>query len=143
MITEKDYIPTIINNRYATFLVDIKKCSICNNLMVVKPSQRYFEKNTFPIYYELDFTAQAKRANLHFVSNIKVNDEYICIECAKGGKATFLCVLCNTRKSSNKEKETFGDPPEVLCTDCYETVSAKIWDDKCEQLSAQHRYDFE
>lgn len=137
------YKPKIIDNRYAAFLVELKKCSICSCFMVVKPSQQFYEKNTFPIYHKLDFKTQADRAHLHIVSNIKIDNEFICIKCAKDGKATFLCALCNKRKSSNKEKEIFGDPPEVLCIDCYETVSAKIWDDKCKILNAQHRYDFE
>ena len=61
----------------------------------------------------------------------------------KAGKADFLCALCNERKSTDKIQESIGDAPEFLCKDCYDTVSAKIWDDKLDELQEAHRYDYE
>lgn len=144
MVTNLDnYTPEIIGNEYATFLVKLERCPLCNCLMIAEPKQQHFRKSTFPVYCKLSFETQAKRANLHFVSNIIVDDEYICIECADEGKADFLCSLCKNRKSTDKEKESFGDPPEYLCKDCYSTVPAKEWDKKCEMLEESHRWDFE
>lgn len=76
------------------------------------------------------------------MTNTLVDDEPICIECEQAGKSDFLCALCKERKRSNKKQESFGDPSEFLCTDCYETKPAKIWDEKVDELVEAHRYDY-
>ena len=76
-------------------------------------------------------------------SHVKVDGYPICKECANKNLADFLCELCHTRKPTSKIQESFGDPPEFLCQDCYKTTPAAIWCDKVEDLEGSHRYDFE
>jgi len=111
---------------------------------MLPPYKNYhYERSIFPTYHEIDFEHQVKIAAWEIMSDIKVDDKYICQGCADSGKANFLCALCNERKSSNKKQESFGDPPEYLCRDCYESISAKTWDDKEKELSEEHRWDSE
>lgn len=137
------YTPQKIDETTISFAVSLKTCYKCQRRMVSKPPGQYFEKNTFPNCSENNFENQAKRAGLVFQSNIKVDDNYICEECKQSGSADFLCAICKKRKPFPKEKFSFGDPPEFLCSDCYETVSAKTWDSEVEELSDKHKYDFE
>ena len=137
MISTK-FIPQKIDD-CATFLLTLKRCGTCNRDMVIKPTPN----TAFPLYWDNDFDSQAKRAGFVQRSRVKVDDRYICIECVEAGKASFKCELCKDRKPSNKEKGIFGDPPEFLCMDCYETVSAKVWNEKEDELLKTHRYDFE
>lgn len=137
-----EYTPKIINDKYVLFAAESRKCPLCGKIMIKKvPS--YFKNSFFPVWCEMNQDAQMKRANLVYISTTMVDNEYICEECDKGGKANFKCELCGDRKSTNKIQETFGDPPVFLCEDCYETIPAKKWDVKCEQLLDEHRYDFE
>lgn len=53
-----------------------------------------------------------------------------------------MCALCNKLRKG-KPQEAIGDPPEFMCTPCYETVPAKIWIAKRDALWEEHRYDFE
>ena len=41
----------------------------------------------------------------------------------------------------NKIQDQFGDPSEFLCSDCYETVSAKEWNNIENILIEKHIYD--
>ena len=138
----ENYCPHLLEGNWAEMLVELKKCHICGKFML-PDYHNYFAKSIFPTYFPIDFDAQLKKAGWGKMSDIKVDDEYICQECAKAGKADFLCVLCKQRKPTDKEKESFGDPPEFLCSDCYETIPAKVWDEKVEELHGLHRYDFE
>jgi hypothetical protein len=87
--------------------------------------------------------SQIQGTNIQLRSNTKVDDKYICKDCEKSGKADFLCVMCESRKHTGKIKESFGDPPEYLCIDCYETATAKKWEEAVEELNQIHRYDFD
>ena len=138
----EDYCPHLLERNWAEMLVELKKCSICHKLML-PDYPAHFARSIFPTYFPIDFNAQLKKAGWEKMSDVKVDDNYICEECAKSGKADFLCVLCGQRKLTDKIEESFGDPPEFLCSDCYATVSAKIWDDKVEELRDIHRWDFE
>jgi len=77
------------------------------------------------------------------VSDASCDNGLICTECKAAGVASFFCALCNKKQPSSKEQKTFGDPPEKLCRDCYESVPANIWEAKCVSLYNEHRYDFE
>ena len=147
----KDYCPHIIDKRldiidkqtrYAEMLVELRVCPICDIYMLPEYKVDY-RHSIFPIYIPIDYNAQLKRAGWGKMSSITVDDIYICEECANAGKADFLCALCKERKPSNKEEESYGDPPESLCSDCYETVPAKVWEEKKDELYTEHRYDFE
>jgi len=143
-----DYTPEIIGNK-AKMLVDLGKCSICGKKMLkitakMAGNLTSLNFNLFPHYYVHNLRAQMNRAFIVFQSNMKdKNNNYICEECVKEGKSTFVCALCGEKRSSDLREESFGDPPEFLCKICYETVPAKIWEEKKEELYNTHRWDFD
>lgn len=141
----KQYTPEIVyseDNIYALMLVELYKCPICLKYMFVSPNIPW-NKRSFPNWFYIDVDAQLKRAGWEKRSDTKVDDEYICCTCDTKGLADFLCCLCGNRKTTDNKEESFGDPPEHLCTECYNTVPAREWDEKVRKLREQHRYDFE
>lgn len=139
----ENYTPKIHKDgRYVEMIIQAEKCPICKKVMIKKVKE-YTLDNLFPVNWQMNQEAQAKRAGIVFKSTTKVDDENICEECEKAGKADFLCALCNERKSTDKIQKSIGDAPEFLCKDCYDTVPAKIWGDKLNELQEAHRYDYE
>ena len=134
------YTPKVVEDGYALFAAKITECSICHKLMVKR--LKFPNSSFFPMWRNNDQDAQMTRAGFVYISDIKVDDNYICVECKQQGKADFKCELCDERKPTSKIQESFGNPSVFLCRDCYETVPAKIWDEKCDELEEEHRYDF-
>lgn len=133
----------IIKDKYVLFAAQGTECPVCKKIMVEKVDRNGLRRSFFPFWFEMCQDAQMKRANIVYVSNTKVDDDNICIECEKSGKADFKCELCGERKPTSKIKESFGDPPDYLCDDCYKITPAKTWDDKCDELEQEHRYDYQ
>lgn len=122
--------------KYIKMLIEGKKCKICGKIMIEKSD------SLFPKYNKINQEAQMKKVDLAFFSKTKVDDAYICCECEKSGKADFLCQLCNKRKPTSKIKESFGIyDTDFLCTECFETKTAKDWEEKCDKLYKEHKYD--
>ena len=143
----ESYIPKIVKEKnggsvYVEILLEGKYCHTCKKVMI-KEGSPLMRGGPFPNYHKIGIKEQAANAGLEFMSGIKVDNREICISCKEAGKADFLCRLCNTRKPSDKIKESFGDPPDYLCTDCYEIVPAKQWDEMTDRLRSEHQYDFE
>lgn len=140
-----EYTPKIIeekyNGAYGEMLVELQRCPICQKYMIVNYENRY--SSTFPHYKNLDFNAQIKAAGWVKKSYAKIDDKYICEVCKESGKASFTCALCAQRHSMDKIQDSFGDPPELLCKNCYEITPAKLWDEKVNTLRDAHKYDFE
>ena len=135
----EEYVPKIYGDRYVEMLLEGTKCFSCGKMMLRKP-----HNDNFPIYIHANQKSQMKRAGLVFISHSKIEEHPICIECEKEGKASFKCSLCNTEKPSNKLKESFGIiATDYLCIDCYESVSAKVWEEKNEEFQEVHKYDYE
>jgi hypothetical protein len=135
-----EYIPKI-HDGYVEMMVEYEKCPICNKVMI----QRLvgYDNRLFPAWIQMTQEAQAKRAGIVFKGSVKVDDDLICEECEKSGRADFLCAICNTRQSTDEIQESFGYPPEFLCKECYNTVPAKTWDEKVSELHEAHRYDYD
>jgi hypothetical protein len=133
------YTPDVIEEQYARFLVRLDVCPECGRYMVTVPQDSY---GTFPYGFTLCFTAQAKAAGFGIKSGLLGGDNFICTDCATIGKAWFTCYHCQEKKSSDKMYDSFGDPPDYLCTDCYETVPAKEWNEIIHRLNQSHQYDF-
>jgi hypothetical protein len=130
------------NEIYIEMLLNGEECSICKKIMVKEVKESLLDR-VFPFGGDLCQQRQITNAGIVFKSRCKVDNKYICVECERGGKATFKCELCGERKLMNKIKERVGDPEDYLCTDCYENKSAKIFDDKLDELIELHRYDFD
>src|SRR3990167_5573450 len=136
----ENYTPKVHENgRYVEMLIEAKKCSCCEKIMVDKIGYH----SIFPKYLRINQEAQMKAAGFVYSTSTLVDDEPICLECEQAGKADFLCAMCDERKTTDKKHESFGDPAEFLCKDCYETKPAKVWDEKVDELQDAHRYDFE
>lgn len=134
------YKPEIIGSDYALFLVRLERCPECKRYMVVRP--RETSDPTFPYYHKLSFDAQAKAANLGIKSRSKIDRHPICEDCETEGKASFVCALCKERKPSSKIQQSFGDPAEYLCSDCYLVVPAEKWDQATDELMQEHKWDY-
>jgi len=126
---------------YGTMIVEIEQCFKCERYMTGRADRKC--AYIFPLWREIDFNTQLKKAGWVMRSPIQIGDQKICVECADAGKADFLCALCNQRRPTSKIQSIFGDPPEFLCKDCYETVTAEKWDKKVNNLYECHKYDFE
>jgi hypothetical protein len=137
------YTPQVIDGKYVLFAAQGRECPICKKIMIKKLQRYYFENSFFPAWVEMNQDAQMKRAGLVYVGGAKVDDEYICEECEKAGKADFKCELCGERHPTSEIQERFGDPADFLCKSCYETTTAKVWEEKCDELQEEHKYDYE
>ena len=143
------YTPEIIEDgftTYAVMLVEIETCPACERYMVPNIS-KYHRDNIFPTHTNNDLDAQVRRAGWVFESKMLsymggFEPSYLCVECAESGEAAFVCQLCEEEKESDKAQAWFGDPAEILCTDCFESVPAKQWKRKVDELREAHKYDF-
>lgn len=138
---DNEFKPTITQDGYALMKIAISNCHKCDRTMIESPKPYYY--NPFPTQYNKDFDYQIRSVGWVKRSNIIVDDLYICVECAEKGLADFVCALCFKRYPSDKEKESFGYPPEYLCENCYKTVPAEKWDNEREELMENHRWDCE
>lgn len=127
---------------YVSVLIEAKQCHICKNVMVRKGTA-YFNGGHFPNWRDMTLEKQVEAADLRIESRAIVDGHYICQTCCDEGKADFLCALCNIRRPSTEIKQSFGEPAEYLCGTCYNTVPAKIWEEKSDTLTQLHQYDFE
>lgn len=135
-----EFKPTKTSKNRALFEVALGTCCKCENDMVASPCAGDL---TFSLYRKDNFLPQVARGGFCVQSKIKVDGFYICTDCARNGRADFLCAICLSRHPTNKTKESFGNPQEHLCLDCYSSVPAREWDEKCEELEKAHRYDYE
>ena len=143
---EADFIPTLIEldgTTYGLMVVGLKACPKCQRYMVAAYIPKGMWHSVFPLFYKINFPEQVRRAGWVIESDVQVDNKYICKDCEKAGLADFECSLCRQRKPTSKIEERFGDPPDFLCSDCYESVTAKVWDDAVKDLREEHRYDYE
>lgn len=124
---------------YVEMLIKSEKCPCCGKIMIKKDQAGLFPRKWGTNSQE----AQMAEAGLVFWSHVQVDGENICDDCVIFGRADFLCALCGERKNVQKIKESFGDPGEFLCKDCYETAPAKTWIERREYLHEIHEYDFD
>lgn len=55
----------------------------------------------------------------------------------------YSCSLCGVDYLESEIEEKVGYPPEYVCKHCYETVSAKEYNEHVGWLHDQHRWDYE
>ena len=132
-----EYVPRLWYGRYAMMLIELKVCPTCDRLMLPRMS-------TDPFPRAMGVSKEDQLHNAGWVEQGKmwVNGQYSCVECERNDRVTVQCALCGVQRKSSEIKESFGDPPEYLCTTCYMTVSAKEWDKKRHELRESHRWDF-
>jgi hypothetical protein len=138
------YTPAI-DGDVARFQLRLQRCNCGAAMIDIPVSYRNVSwvHDLFPRVSDEGLEAQMRRANIRFVSgSLDVNNKPICQQCEADGKSEFLCDLCQKVKPSSKRKERFGDPPEFLCTDCYATTPAKVWEKAMNDLEQAHRWDY-
>lgn len=133
---EENYIPKMFNDRYVEMLIECRECPSCKRKMIRKAPE-----GVFPMYRATSQESQAVRANIGFISQSKIDDDHICTQCEKDGKASFTCHLCYEVRPTSDIQQSFGDGDEYLCKHCYETVPAKKWESVVKELYESHRYD--
>jgi hypothetical protein len=138
-----EFIPYSEDMAYGKMLVKLNKCSTCGCWTLDKAADQGIWNKVFPAWFAITIRQQMAKAGWRFSSDVKRDDEIICSKCAEEGRGGFTCSLCKEYRTSDQEEEAFGDPPDYLCTICYETVSAKVWHDKYNSLFDAHKYDFE
>jgi len=142
------YVPEIVkdgNYLFGKLMVPLTKCPSCGEIMLRRYSFRWsgFE-SIFPAQRQAQLKEQLSRAGIRIYSQFKnKDDKFICVDCAKDGKDTFTCYLCEEERTSDLKETQFGDPPEYLCTVCYKSVPAKVWAEAEDKLRKSHRYDYE
>lgn len=136
-----EYTPTIIHENngdvYLTVMIQGARCQGCSLVMI-----QDWKSDAIPVYWKASLSEQAKRASVVFRSYTHdASGKELCKACAptKGG---FVCAMCNQRQRGDLSKVSFGDPAEHMCLVCYETRSAKEWDELAHRLLVKHQYDF-
>ena len=139
------YQPKVIddhgNEVFASIVVELNKCGVCNRPMF--PSTWKGRYGFLARSWEIDKLMQS--AGFVWDSNVDSPlGHNICTECAADGKGSFICSLCGQERRADQVKENYGYPvSDYLCTVCYETQSAKLWDEWDHKLHKAHQYDAE
>jgi len=55
----------------------------------------------------------------------------------------YPCSLCEVDYPESELEDQIGCPPEYVCKHCYETISAKEYDEHVGKLRDKHRLDYE
>lgn len=81
-----------------------------------------------------------KHPNVRYTdNNTRVNNKQVCSVCYSADQdKTFECDLCT--KTWPKSEIQYSDENSYLCQHCYETVTAKVWDDEIEILRERSTY---
>ncbi len=125
---------------YWLFAFALAICGKCGRSMLPVSAKK---ANYFPRYHRNRIEEQARRAGIRWETSARDKEEHIlCDECAITGNITFVCYICKQERQRTDIQETFGEPPDYLCTPCHQTVSAAEWQRIVEELLEQHRYDF-
>jgi len=133
----EDFTPSFVtgSDYLAYFVEAVRPCAACNTFMY----------DGFPKYNKMTLEKQLERAGWRRKSGVTSgihNNGDLCQACADAGIAKFKCELCGESRPYSEEKERVGDPPDFLCKACFETVTAKEWDDKVNELELSHQWDY-
>ena len=141
------YTPTIIQHprRVVTLAFEVRDCPCCSRPMVVAPASLLSCGSSWGSYHKEDSNtvpAQLERADMALVSETLDADGYlVCRRCLS--RVTFRCRNCRQLKPCDQIQVSIGQPPEQLCTGCYEEVPAKRWDELIEKMRTDHMHDYE
>jgi hypothetical protein len=111
-----------------------------------KQAQGTVVKQLFPDYYLEKFEAQLEKIPLRFSSAVADpnSDGTVCEECAKEGKLTFTCHICQKVQPATEIHESYGCySADHVCKTCFRTVPAEKWLATIDSLEGKHRYDYE
>ena len=125
---------------YENFELKVIICPKCNKKMIDAEYWKLF--SVFPIYHKKALKIQLSKRNMVVRSEIKNNDyAYVCKTCI--GLAEFKCYSCKEQRLIKNKKYTHGDPPDHLCKECFNTKTAKEWEDLEDEIVEKHQWDYE
>lgn len=132
------YIPKKVDTNLYTFFVRTKICPVCKKQMVRSQLGVVTFGND-----PLSFHSQCAAAGIVLESHAE--DEHgnaICKECVDNGRAKFICSLCRRTFPTDMIQKSVGSYLRShLCKECFNTVSAKEWEDKVQELEENHKWD--
>lgn len=120
--------------RYGVVVVEILKCKSCESDMV-SPIER---SDQSPFTFRLPMSSQIEQAGRKMAAGAKG----VCADCYESGNITENCRICEEDRKPSEIEETIGGKYH-LCKPCYETVSAKEWEDTIDNLRVQVRWENE
>lgn len=135
-----EYVPTVVyqdeSRAYATFLVKLPFCQHCKKPMLhsVFPNLDYFVKEQIK-RAGFEITGRQFESHSEFGETLK---HAFCQTCCDAGYATFTCLFCHQERPSNQVYRAAYE--EGICSVCFETSSAKEWEEKLSKLDEDNRY---
>lgn len=131
-----DFKPFIVDQSedttYAVILERLGHCSICGRPIANKRDLEYIQRwygKQMKLLGAVPFGMETPGKE----------GEMVCMECRRQGRVTFKCVLCGEERPATllKEEHSRG----CLCQVCYESKSAKEWEETVDRLLDEGRYD--
>lgn len=123
----------VIEGDWGLFALPLERCGFCRKQML-SPMKGFHLSST------MNQEAQMRAAGLVYRGDSNVTSFDVCEECVAAGKVAFNCIFCGEyRKSDLYHDSEYGEP---ICKICYESLTAKEWDEKMEALHEAHRYDY-
>lgn len=118
--------------------VSLEPCVYCRRLMVAEAWTKYGSPFAHTLPGQMEKNNWTTRgASIPGTER----DEYACVDCVAAGKVKFTCAICEQERTSEFLHEEHYD--EAECTICYETISAKIWEEWHDEQSQRKRYHYE
>ena len=130
---------------YDKFYLKITECPNCKRKMIDADYNALY--SAFPFWEKMNFEAQRLRKGFAIRSNQSFDDDkmcgshYWCIDCKD--KIEFKCFNCKEMRLKKDMEYRYGDPPDFLCKFCYETVSAKDWNELIKAIEDNHRWEYD
>ena len=140
-----------INGLYVPLSIPLRTCPCCQSRMLdLSPyvlkllAQAEDQRGSYFKEKDNRISAQLERAGVVPSSDVlDTNDQPVCEACVKAGRVTFICFGCKRENPVNLIHFTQpGDPCESVCIPCYESHTAKVWDQIIKDLAEKHRWDF-
>lgn len=123
-------------NDEAYFIVKMNRCARCHLPMLDNVKAGVAPGSTPSL------APQARRAGWKISSGQSpMGEGYICQECFEADPRRYECLLCGEKREKKEVKRQFKHADEILCIHCFNTVSARVWDDAEERLSEMGYYD--
>lgn len=123
---------------FEEFKLHIIICPKCKKKMIDASYMGLY--NSFPVYIKFKLETQLSEKDMVIRSETKEGYHYLCKNCE--GNMEFKCVGCKETRLKKDIKYKYGDPPDFLCNTCYNTKSAKEWDDLVSGIAEEHRWDY-
>jgi hypothetical protein len=108
------------------------------------PQPKTLSYQTFSSAPKLSLETQCKEAGVEIASGREFADHLYCRTCVREGKVSFTCSGCGESRPSGQVKVSIGSmSPDMICKDCYRTMTAEVWFKLVEDLEDNHAWDDE